>query len=103
MNDHHMQQIFQHYIDKFEMLNNPEHREYYKWQIVKSFRSMMDAALQGSDEEFPSRLKEIKISTSNLIDSYTQPLSGLVKFAEESTEVLLGFLESCRDCIFYSR
>lgn len=35
MNEIHMQQIFKHYIDNFENLNDPEHMEYYKWKIVK--------------------------------------------------------------------
>ena len=30
MNELHMEQIFKHYIDDFEKLNNPEHMEYYK-------------------------------------------------------------------------
>ena len=34
MNNNHLQQIFAHYIDRFEELNNEEHGEYYKWQIA---------------------------------------------------------------------
>ncbi len=86
MNENHIEQIFKHYIDNFEMLNDAEHSEYYKWQIVKKFRPMMDEALSASNEEFPSLLKEVRANTSNLIDSYTQPFSGLVKFAERNLE-----------------
>ncbi len=83
MNTNNLQQIFNHYIDKFELINSPKHEEYYKWQIAKQFRPLMDSALSCSAEEFVARLKEIKKLTSNLIDSYTQPLQGLVEFAKE--------------------
>ena len=46
----------------------------------------MDVALNSSNEEFSSKLKEVKAITFNLIDSYTQPFLGLVKFAEQSSE-----------------
>ena len=83
MNINNLKQIFSHYIDKFELINSPKHEEYYKWQIAKQFRPLMDSALSCSAEEFAVRLKEIKKLTFNLIDSYTQPLQGLVEFAKE--------------------
>ena len=88
MNNNHVQQIFAHYIDKFEYINNPTHQEYYKWQIAKRFRDAMDVALATPAEEFPSKLYEVKKLTSNLIDSYTQPFHGLVKFAEREPETV---------------
>lgn len=88
MNNNHVQQIFAHYIDKFEYINNPTHQEYYKWQIAKRFRDAMDVALAAPAEEFPSKLYEVKKLTSNLIDSYTQPFQGLVKFAEREPETV---------------
>lgn len=88
MNDTHMQQIFKHYIDDFEKLNDPEHREYYKWQIVKKFRPMMEEALESTDSEISAKLYEIKKMTSNLVDNYTQPFHGLVKFAEQEPDTV---------------
>ena len=82
MNNIHMEQIFKHYIDNFEKINNSVHMEYYKWQIAKKFRPMMEFALESEDAEFPAKLKEVKKLTGNLIDSYTQPFEGLTKFAE---------------------
>ena len=86
MNDNHVQQIFQHYIDKFEEMNNTEHIEYFKWQIINRFHDMMDKALEAPTKEFPSKLYELKRFTENMIDSYTQPFYGLVKFAEVKEE-----------------
>ena len=83
MNTSNMKQIFNHYIEKFEMINGAKNTEYYKWQIAKQFRPMMDEALKAPVSEFPDKLKEIKKLTQNLIDSYTQPFQGLVTFARE--------------------
>lgn len=88
MNDNHVQQIFAHYIDKFEYINNQNHQEYYKWQITKRFRPEMDDALDAPTEEFSTKLYAVKKLTSNLIDSYTQPFHGLVKFAEHEPETV---------------
>ncbi|HBG8070153.1 TPA: hypothetical protein KRF88_002737 [Clostridioides difficile] len=88
MNNNHLQQIFSHYIDRFEELNNKEHCEYYKWQVIKRFHADMDAVLSSSDEEFPAKLYELKKLTANLIDNYTQPFYGLAKFAEEEPQTV---------------
>ncbi|MCM1190684.1 MAG: hypothetical protein NC541_15525 [bacterium] len=83
MNDNHLQQIFARYIDRFEEINNSEHQEYFKWQIVKRFRREMDEALSAPEDEFFTRLREIRKLSKNLIDNYTQPFGGLVKYAEK--------------------
>ena len=88
MNNNHVLQIFANYIKKFELINNPEHCEYYKWQIAKRFHDEMDAALAAPAQELPVKLYELKKLTSNLIDSYTQPFHGLVKFAEQEPETV---------------
>lgn len=88
MNDNHLQQIFSHYIDRFEEVNNTEHCEYYKWQIIKRFHSEMDKTLAAPAEEFSAKLYEMKKLSENLIDSYTQPFYGLVKFAEREPETV---------------
>ncbi len=98
MNDNHLQQIFKHYIDKFEYVNNAEHQEYYKWQIAKIFHDEMDKVLASPAEEFAAKLYELKKQTFNLIDSYTTPFYGLVKFAENDPEAVRSmFLELFAD------
>lgn len=86
MNENHLQQIFANYIEKFEELNAPGPEEYYKWQIAKQFKPMMDDALNSDDAEFIEKLKQIKRKTGNFIDNYTQPFGGLIKFAREPGE-----------------
>ena len=94
MNDIHMQQIFKHYIDNFEILNGPKHYEYYKWQIVKNFRPAMDIALQNENDDFPVRLQEVEKITKNLIDNYTQPFLGLVLFAEQEPDTVKNMFKN---------
>lgn len=88
MNHQHLQQIFDHYIERFEELNDHNHWEYYKWQIVNRFRREMDVVLAAPQQEFAARLMEVKRLSANLIDNYTQPFYGLVKFAEEEPETV---------------
>lgn len=88
MNDNHVQLIFAHYIEQFERINNTKHQEYYKWQIIKAFRDEMETALAASEGAFSAKLYELKKLSYNLIDSYTQPFYGLVKFAEKEPETV---------------
>lgn len=83
MNQKNLQDIFEHYIEKFAYVNNEEHAEYYKWQIAKKFRPMMDEALASPDEDFPKKLLAVRNLTDNMIDSYLQPFYGLYKCAEK--------------------
>ena len=96
MNQKNLNDIFEHYIEKFEYINGPENGEIYKWQIANQFRSVMDEALASSDEEFPDKLYVAKKLSANIVDSYLQPFYGLVKFAEPGT-VRKMFLELFRD------
>jgi hypothetical protein len=88
MNKDHLLRIFTNYINSFEMINNSDHQEYYKWQIIKRFHDEMDKALDAPDNEFPSKLLSLKKLTENLIDSYTQPFYGLFKFAEKEPDTV---------------
>ena len=84
MNIAHLNQIIDHYLTRFEELNDSVHMEYYKWQIAFRFKKLMDEALEASDEAFPEKLYEVKKLTENLIDSYTQPFNGLVEFSRKN-------------------
>ena len=92
MNTDHLQQIIDNYISRFEEFNGPVHMEYYKWQIINKFRGLMDEAISASDEEFPAKLYAVKKLTLNIIDSYTQPLNGLVEFSKREPETVRAML-----------
>ena len=83
MNRNNMDKVIAKYIDNFAMINDEEHQEYYKWQICYDFPHLMDLALKTPDESFAKALYEVKKRTENIIDSFTQPFYGLVKFAEK--------------------
>lgn len=88
MNYNHFQQIVDHYVARFEELNGPIHMEYYKWQIAQQFRRLMDEALCAPDEDFATKLYAVKKLTANIIDSYTQPLNGLVEFTKKEPDAV---------------
>ena len=88
MNKEQMHQIFAHYIDNFEMINDKEHEEYYKWQVCAEFKSLMDEALEADGEDFADALYKVKVCSSNIIDSYTQPFYGLVELARKEPETV---------------
>ena len=98
MNYTHFDHVIANYLEKFELMNNEIHDETYKWKIAKKFKPMMDAALAGADEELPQALYNIRLLTQNLIDSITQPLTGLSYFARfEPQTVRKMFLDLFAD------
>ena len=88
MNIAHLNQIIDHYLARFEELNDSVHMEYYKWQIAFRFKKLMDDALEASAEAFPKKLYEVKKLTENIIESHTQPFNGLVEFSRKEPETV---------------
>lgn len=84
-----LQQIFAHYIDKFDFINNNENEEFYKWNVSAKFRRLMDDALKKDGDEFAEALYLVKASTLNMIDSYTQPFHGLVEYARKGDAAIV--------------
>lgn len=88
MNKENLQIIINKYIENFDMFNNAEHKEYYKWEIANAFPSLMSSALSSSDEAFPEELLKIKKLTENIIDNYTTPFYGLCKLSKEEPDTV---------------
>ncbi len=84
MNGKNLHQIFRQYIDNFDYVNCTEHREYYKWQICEQFPALMQKALSVTPDNFVSALNDVRKCTCNIIDSYTQPMAGLVEMAKHN-------------------
>ncbi len=83
MNSKQLDKIFENYINRFDLINDEAHREYYKWQICDQFPGLMKTALSTDDTNFAKALNEVKKCTQNVIDSQIQPFWGLVKIAED--------------------
>jgi len=60
MNKDSLYQIFNHYIDRFEYLNNSENEEYYKWQVCHEYPILMKKALESDEKDFATALYEVK-------------------------------------------
>ena len=88
MDQNNLQQIFSHYTENFEYVNNPDYDENYKWQVVKEFQILMNKALSANAEDFADARYKAKVLTRNIIDSYTQPFRGLVEFARKEPETV---------------
>lgn len=81
MNFKNLDKVFEHYIEKFEWLNQkPEPDESYKWIAVKNFQSVLN--LDVADEEFATMLQRARKATENLIDSSQQPFGALCEYAK---------------------
>lgn len=85
MNKDNLQQVFSNYISKFEVLNNPENDETFKWEVIQRFQDDFDI----DAEDFAEMLQQILKGSANLIDGANQqPLAGLVSFAKEEPETV---------------
>lgn len=90
MNRKNLNQIFDAYIQQFEVLNNSQNDENYKWCAIVDFQKAFDLSV--SDDSFASMLKGAKDATENIIDSYTQPFHGLVELAKREPNAVRSML-----------
>lgn len=91
MNENHLHQIFENYIDRFEKFNSEDRNktsEYYKWEIAAQFRRKMDNALNSPKDDFAQALYEVEKITRDLADNYVQPFYGLVQLAHKQPETV---------------
>lgn len=91
MNKNQLHAMFKNYIDNFEWVK--EHEEYYKWQVCYQYKILMDEALSAPTDQFAEALYKVKDCSRNIIDSYTQPFYGLVKYAQEEPETVRKMFE----------
>lgn len=87
MNHENLNKLIANYIENFQVFNNEEHREFYKWQAVKHFKDKFDI----DAPNFSAMFKESVRLTENLINNHiVQPTNGIIKLAErpELTETI---------------
>lgn len=74
-----LQIVFQNYIQKFEIINDSEHDENFKWEAAATFRELMNP----ESVNFANNIKEAVKQTSVLIDGKQRfCFSALAKCAE---------------------
>lgn len=89
MNEGNLQQIFDKYIERFDVLNGDVHKEYFKWQIAKRFKPMMDEALAAKADDIPAKLSKLQQLTAYLVDnSRIQPFGGIVQYSKREPETV---------------
>lgn len=86
MNVKNLKKVFEHYIEKFEWLNQkPEPNESYKWLAVQEFQNAFD--LKVPTDKFATMLYNAWKASANLIDSnQQQPFYALVEYARREPE-----------------
>ena len=94
MNTNNLSLIFTNYIENFELVNNPENNENFKWVAAQKYRELMDAALDAAPEDFAGLLYQAKVASENIVDSYTTPFYGMVKFARSEPETVRGMFRN---------
>ena len=88
MNTKNLHQIFKNYIDNFEIMNDSEHNETFKWWAASRFRKLMDEALRTPEDQFTLALdkirghkKEDKV-VETILESSMQPFTGLIELSK---------------------
>jgi hypothetical protein len=79
-----MEVILKNYIDKFEIMNDSEHNEKYKWEQVRHFKETWNI----NATDFASMFKESVSKASDLISSNMKPADGLMMLATEEQEMV---------------
>ena len=94
MNIKNLTKVFEHYIEKFEWLNQkPEPDESYKWLAVQKFQNAFD--LDVPKDEFATMLYNAWKASANLIDSnQQQPFYALVEYARREPERVRSMFEN---------
>ncbi|MBQ9930148.1 MAG: hypothetical protein IJO72_05160 [Oscillospiraceae bacterium] len=94
MNVKNLKKVFDHYVEKFEWLNQkPEPNESYKWLAVQEFQNAFN--LEVPKDEFATMLYNAWKASANLIDSnQQQPFYALVEYARREPERVRGMFEN---------
>ena len=75
MNKDNLEQLIHNYMEKYDLLNDAEHDEIYKWKAVNHFQKYWDL----DTDEFGEMFKQAMEKSFNLINNgIVQPTSGIV-------------------------
>lgn len=89
MNSANLSQIFEHYISRFDELNDPQNREYYKWEIAARFRPVLDEALSADNADLPAKLAAAVLLTAQTIDNrYELSFYALTDYAKKEPDAV---------------
>ena len=89
MNKQRLSLLLNNYIKNFSLIQK-EHRETYKWIAIEHFQRHFNI----DAENFAEMLREATAKTENLIDSTTQPLYGMIFYAEQEPETVRNMFKA---------
>ena len=89
MNKQRLSLLLNNYIKNFSLIEK-EHRETYKWIAIEHFQRHFNI----DAENFAEMLREATAKTENLIDSTTQPLYGMIFYAEQEPETVRNMFKA---------
>lgn len=93
MNRDNLQKLIDNYVENYEMLNDAEHNEIYKWTAVNHFQRHWNLDADGFGEMF----KQAMGKSSNIIDnSIVQPSNGIVFLCKQDRETEKAVQEEFR-------
>jgi len=85
MNIDNLQVLFENYIANFDLINNPEHNENYKWEAIEQVQREWDI----NAENIAEMIKKAFSKSYNLINNrIVQPVSGIVALAKVEPETI---------------
>ena len=89
-----LQKILDGYMEKYDVLNNAEHRETQKWASVSHFQRYWDLDAEDFGDMFKNALEDAE----NVIDfSSFQPVSGIVYLCRQGEDTAEAVRDAFRD------
>jgi hypothetical protein len=89
MNKQRLSLLLNNYIKNFSLIEK-EHRETYKWVAIQHFQDNFDV----DAENFAEMLRVSTAKSENLIDATTQPLYGMIFYAEQEPETVRNMFKA---------
>lgn len=85
MNIDKLNRVLANYIEKYDLLNNKEHNEIYKWEAVHYFQNNWNINCEDFGEMFKSAMGR----SENIIDnSIVQPCNGIIFLCKQDTKMM---------------
>lgn len=95
MNKDNLEQLIHNYMEKYDLLNDAEHDEIYKWNAVNHFQKYWDLDTDEFGEMFKQARKNPSISSTTVLSSQRVELSFCANRIRKQKEKYKKNFESC--------
>lgn len=91
-----LQKVFDSYLEKYDVFNNAEHHEIYKWAAVSHFQRYWDLDAENFGEMFKTAFEE----ADSLIDTgASQPVNGVTALCRQGDDTMETVRELFRELL----